>query len=65
VQALVGGRQTAQHVAFADIHHHGGALDMAAGLVAQIGELGNQIEGEIIDAIEPQVLERLQNRPFA
>ena len=59
-QALVHRRQLAEGFAPADVHHHGSALDPAAGLAAQLCKFGNQIDRQVVHTVETQVLERLQ-----
>src|SRR5438552_4150139 len=49
---------------FANIDHEGGPADLT-GLHSQFGKLGNQFNGEIIDAIVAQILEGFQHRSLA
>src|SRR5579864_813905 len=64
-ESSVHGGKLAQRFPAPNIDHHGGALDAAVRLAAALGKLGDQIHRQVIDAVEAQVLERLQDRAFA
>src|SRR5579862_3350608 len=65
VQALVHGRELAEGFAFADVRHHGGALNRTVGLLAELGKLGDETDGKVIDAVVAQILECFQHRALA
>ncbi len=55
-------REALQRLAFANVHHDGGA---ARGIVHQFGELRNQVERQIVDGMVAEVFQRLEHRAFA
>ena len=54
-----------QFGALAHVNDDGGAFDLSPGLVAELRELGNQLQREIVDAEIPHVFKGLQDRVFA
>ncbi len=56
--------QAVETAAFANVHDDGGAFDLN-GFADDRGELRQQFEGEIIDAMVSQILKGLERRRFA
>ena len=51
--------------AFARVHQQGRAFHFAAAAFIELAESGNQRDGKIIDAVEAEILEGVQDGPFA
>ena len=58
------GWQTLQGGPFADVHHQSGMPDVR-GILGQLGKLWDQLDGQVIDRIIPQIFECLEDCSLA